>query len=184
MPCKDSAAHGFSVHSSLNEVNAVPLLMHRDVAQFIERMGLLWEQEGLTRIAGRIFGLALVSPDPCSLDEIAEALGVSKASVSNDARMLEKLGFVERVSLPGDRRDYYRITRDSIVRSLSTKLQRLRVFQDVMSDARTLPIKNADVRQRIEAHDVAHRAIIEALEGALAELKDRPQLSSARSSRT
>ena len=158
--------------------------MHRDVAQFIERMGLLWEHEGLTRIAGRIFGLALVSPDPCSLDEMAESLGVSKASVSNDARMLEKLGFIERVSRPGDRRDYYQITRDSIERSLATKVTRLRAFQDVISAARSLPIKDADVRQRIEAHDVAHRAVLEALEGALTELKAHPHLSSARSSRT
>lgn len=145
--------------------------MHRDVARFIERMGLLWEEEGLPRIAGRIFGLALVSPGPCSLDEIAATLKVSKPSVSNDARMLHKLGLIERVSFPGDRKDYYQLTRDSIERGLETRVLRLRAFQSAIASAASLPIKSEEVLQRIEAHEVAHRAVIEALEGVIETLK-------------
>src|SRR5687768_7992600 len=106
--------------------------MHRDVESFIERCGVLWEKDGLPRIAGRIFGLTLLSPDPCSLDDIADTLGVSKASVSNDARLLEQLGFVERVSLAGDRRTYYQITEQSLERSLQTRVQRVEEFQQLM----------------------------------------------------
>jgi DNA-binding transcriptional regulator GbsR (MarR family) len=156
--------------------------MHRDVARFIERMGLLWEEEGLPRIAGRIFGLALVSPEPCSLDAIAAALKVSKPSVSNDARILDKLGLIERVSFPGDRKDYYQVTRDSVERGLETRVLRLRAFQSAIASAAALPIRNPEVLQRIEAHELAHRAVIEALEKVLLTLKAQ-HASPARRSR-
>jgi DNA-binding transcriptional regulator GbsR (MarR family) len=147
--------------------------MQRDVARFIEHMGLLWEDEGLPRIAGRIFGLALISSDPCSLDEIATTLKVSKPSVSNDARMLHKLGLIERVSFPGDRKDYYQLTRDSIERGLETRVLRLRAFQRAIASAANLPIKSDEVLSRIEAHEVAHTAVITALEGVIETLKAR-----------
>lgn len=155
--------------------------MHRDVQRFIERAGLLWEQDGLPRIAGRIFALTLISPDPCSLDAIADALGVSKASVSNDARLLEKLGFVERVSLPGDRKDYYQTTSDSFERAIAARVQRIRQFRELIESGMSLSLKGADVRERLEDHHLAFSALSEALEGALEELKLRHQ--TARSGR-
>ena len=41
--------------------------MNAQTADFIERMGLAFESDGLPRIAGRIFGLLLVSEDCRSL---------------------------------------------------------------------------------------------------------------------
>jgi Mn-dependent DtxR family transcriptional regulator len=157
--------------------------MHRDLVRFIERMGLLWETEGLPRIAGRMYGLALVSPSPKSLDQFADELKVSKPSVSNDARMLHKLGLIEKVSLPGDRRDYYQVTRDSMERGLETRVVRLRAFHEAIVAAQALPIVDADVEARLAAHAVAHLAVIDALDGVIARLKKR-QSPSARSSRS
>jgi DNA-binding transcriptional regulator GbsR (MarR family) len=71
--------------------------MEAQTAHFIERMGLALEADGLPRIAGRIFGLLLVSEDACSLDDLACDLKVSKASVSTNARMLEQRAVLERV---------------------------------------------------------------------------------------
>ena len=68
-------------------------------------MGLALEADGLPRIAGRIFGLLLISEDALSLDKLASELRVSKASVSTNARMLEHRGVLEQVSRPADRRD-------------------------------------------------------------------------------
>ncbi len=73
---------------------------------FVERMGLTWENDGLPRIAGRIFGLLLVTPGSCSLDDLAHSLAVSKGSVSTDALRLEQLCFLVSSSRPCDRRDY------------------------------------------------------------------------------
>ena len=77
---------------------------------FVEEVGIVFEQTGLPRMAGRIFGWLLISdPSHQTMHELTEALHASKASISNTTRMLIQMGFVERISLPGHRRDYYRI---------------------------------------------------------------------------
>lgn len=85
--------------------------MDTKTADFVERMGMALEADGLPRIAGRIFGLLLVSEDCRSLNELAAELHVSKASVSTNARLLEQRGVLERDSRPSDRRDACRSRR-------------------------------------------------------------------------
>lgn len=80
-----------------------------ETRQFIERMGLAIERLGLTRTFGRLFGLLMVAERPLSLDEMVDRLGVSKASVSTNARACEELGLARQVGLRGDRKDYYEI---------------------------------------------------------------------------
>ena len=86
--------------------------MHDAAQQFVERMGLTMEREGMPRIAGRLVGFFLVHEGAFSLDDLAEALQVSKGSVSTNARQLEQFGIIERTSEPGDRRDYYQMGTD------------------------------------------------------------------------
>ncbi|HZL65633.1 MAG TPA: MarR family transcriptional regulator [Thermoleophilia bacterium] len=75
----------------------------------VEEFGLLYEDMGGTRMAGRMSGwLLLCDPPVQSLTQIADGLGVSKAAVSTAARSLLQAGVVERVSEPGARGDYYR----------------------------------------------------------------------------
>jgi len=71
--------------------------------EFVERIALAYEVDGLCRIAGRIFGLLLVSERELSLDEITRELAASKGSASVNTRLLEQRGFIERVSKPGPR---------------------------------------------------------------------------------
>ena len=152
--------------------------MHQDVQGFIERMGLLMEQDGLPRIAGRIYGLMLVSPGACSLDDIAESLAVSKASVSNDARMLERFGLIERVSRPGDRRDYYQVSANSLERTLSVRLERMHQMDHLLEHAAELPIRQADVRQRLADHRAAYGVVVAAMQQLLDQLTTKRQLRS------
>ncbi len=77
------------------------------VERFIERMGLEAEADGLPRISGRVLAYLIVSSTPVSLKEAAERLQVSRASVSTNCRLLEQLGGAHRVTVPGDRKDYY-----------------------------------------------------------------------------
>lgn len=73
----------------------------------ILQSGLLAEQYGLPRIAGEVCGLLFMTDGPLSLDEITAALKVSKASVSTNVRLLERLRFVRRGDLREGKRDYY-----------------------------------------------------------------------------
>ena len=77
--------------------------------QIVEEFGLLYEQMGITRMAGRVSGYLLMCDPPVqSLTRIAETLGVSKAAVSGAAHVLLQFGVVELVGEPGQRGDFYR----------------------------------------------------------------------------
>jgi DNA-binding transcriptional regulator GbsR (MarR family) len=77
---------------------------------FIEDFGLLFEESGHPRMAGRILGCLLISDPPyLSSTELSEILQASKGSLSTMTRFLLQMGLIERVGLPGRRRDYFQI---------------------------------------------------------------------------
>lgn len=79
-----------------------------EVKRFVEEVGLLFELVGVPRMAGRILGWLLISNPPHqSTGELAEVLQASKGSISTMTRLLIQARLVERMSLPGDRRDYF-----------------------------------------------------------------------------
>jgi DNA-binding transcriptional regulator GbsR (MarR family) len=100
-----------------------------DVQSFVERIGLYFEQYGLPRIGGRITGLLLVAHRPLSLDDIAAALSVSRASVSTNVRLCITFGFAERVSLPGDRRDYCQFPEHGWERMLHINIEAVKALR-------------------------------------------------------
>jgi DNA-binding transcriptional regulator GbsR (MarR family) len=77
---------------------------------FVEDFGLLFEESGHPRMAGRILGCLLISDQPyLSAIELSEILQASKGSLSTMTRFLLQMGLIERVGLPGRRRDYFQI---------------------------------------------------------------------------
>lgn len=81
--------------------------------EFVERAGIIAQDEGFPRIAGRILGVLLYSGAEMSFSELAEHLDVSRGSISTNVRMLADRGVVERVGKPGDRQDWFRIGDDA-----------------------------------------------------------------------
>jgi DNA-binding transcriptional regulator GbsR (MarR family) len=144
--------------------------MDAQTAHFIERMGLALEADGLPRIAGRIFGLLLVSEDACSLDDLARELRVSKGSVSTNARMLDQRGVLERISRPGDRRDYYRVPPDLFSHTMAQRVARWQRFHEAIGAARTsLPIRSREVLERLEEYQEAYAFMSQVITEALAQ---------------
>src|SRR5215510_13012040 len=92
---------------------------------FVEQIAVILEAEGLPRVCGRLFALLIVTPEPLSLDELADLLGVSKASVSINARTMEERGKIERVSRAADRRDYYQISEDMVEKSMEERIAKV-----------------------------------------------------------
>ena len=134
-------------------------------------MGLLWEGQGLPRIAGRVLGYLTLQGEPATLDDIAAALGVSKASVSNDARRLERLALVGRTSRPADRRDYYAIAPDLPARVVARKLADLEELNAVLAEARDLPGTPPVARARLDVFGDFHARTIEHLRSLLASFR-------------
>ena len=99
--------------------------------QFAEEVGIVFEQTGVPRMAGRILGWLLISDPPHqSTEQITNALMASKGSISTMTRLLIQIGLIERLSLPGVRRDYFRLRSDAwqhmIGRGLTEEIKMVR----------------------------------------------------------
>jgi predicted transcriptional regulator len=94
--------------------------------QFIEDMGILYEEMGLPRMAGRIIGWLLMCEPPhqCA-EELARIVEASKGSISSMTRLLIQMGIAERIGLPGKRDTYYRIKPGFWSELMKTHLDRL-----------------------------------------------------------
>jgi hypothetical protein len=75
--------------------------------EFIEALGVYFARYGLPRLAGRLLGLLMLVERPLTLDDMAQALLVSRASISTNIRLALTFGYVNHVGVPGDRRDFY-----------------------------------------------------------------------------
>ena len=132
--------------------------------EFIEHFARLLEQEGGSRIAGRMAALLLLSAGELALDEIADRVQASKASISTNARLLEQWGLVQRVSRPGDRRDYYRARDDGAVMLLERRLEWMRRLRDAAQEgASTAAAQDPVVKERFTSicrlHAFAYRSV-------------------------
>lgn len=78
--------------------------LERQVVQvFVDGVRVL----GLPKSLGEIYGLIFISPEPLSLDDLVEGLGMSKGSASQGLRALKGLGAIREISVEGSRRTYY-----------------------------------------------------------------------------
>ncbi|MBW2277109.1 MAG: MarR family transcriptional regulator, partial [Deltaproteobacteria bacterium] len=75
-----------------------------------EEMGLFYEGLGGPRMAGRLIGWLMVTDEPhFTAAGLAEVLQESKGSISTTTRLLEHGGMLERFTIPGDRKAYFRL---------------------------------------------------------------------------
>ena len=81
-----------------------------ELDSFADDVGLSYEELGFPRAWGRVLGWLLVcQPDFQSAEDLATALHASKGSISMATQALVRAGMVERQTLRGDRRTYFRI---------------------------------------------------------------------------
>jgi DNA-binding transcriptional regulator GbsR (MarR family) len=141
--------------------------------EFVERLAVAHEADGLCRIAGRIFGLLLLCEREMSLDEITRELGASKGSASVNTRLLEQRGIVERVSKPGDRRDYYRIMPDLFERTMEQRLARWHRFHEIVTYGLAELDLSPAVRNRLMDFETQQENVREVIETALEKWRSR-----------
>ena len=122
--------------------------MDKQQLAYIEESGIVFEQLGMTRMAGRIFGyLAVSGKSEASFDEIREALNASKGSISGTTKQLTNAGLVQPVSLPGDRKTYYRLNKVAVGQLLKARVQLFNTFADLLSKGRELKTSEDDVSE-------------------------------------
>ena len=100
---------------------------------FVEEVGIVFEQTGLPRMAGRVFGRLLISDPPYqSPAELTKFLMASRGSISTTIRLLVQLGLIERYLIPGERHDHFRLREDALLRTIRHGLEdEIRLYQNL-----------------------------------------------------
>jgi DNA-binding MarR family transcriptional regulator len=120
--------------------------MERNKLNFIEESGLVLEKLGMTRMAGRVFGyLMICDEDQVSFDDIRETLNASKGSISATTKQLVYSRLVEQVSIPGDRKTYFRISRKKAGGMLKERMKLFTVFSELLTKGLILKQRDDEI---------------------------------------
>jgi len=120
--------------------------------QFISSWGAFGTHWGINRTMAQIHALLLVSPDPLTQDDIMEDLNISRGNTNMNIRELINWGLVERVILPGERKEFFtaekdiwkvvkQIVKERKKRELEPMMQLLDKLEDVEGDKKDKKVK-------------------------------------------
>jgi biotin operon repressor len=125
--------------------------MSPEEAEFVDRQGLFFEFLCASLTMGRVYGWLLIcDPPQQSLTKLADALSVSKASVSTVARQLRERGMVERLASP-NRQHLYRVTPGGFTSLWGTQLSLMRLgIEAAEFGMSVLGPDRAEQRERVE----------------------------------
>ena len=125
-------------------------------AQFISSWGAFGTHWGINRTMAQIHALLLISPDPLTQDDIMEQLNISRGNVNMNTRDLIGWGLVERVLIPGERKEFFvaekdiwkvstQIIKERKKRELDPMLKLLSQLEQIEGDK-----KDKDVKQFVD----------------------------------
>jgi DNA-binding transcriptional regulator GbsR (MarR family) len=81
-------------------------------AQFIQSWGILGNQWGINRTMAQIHALLLISPEPLSAEDIMQDLNISRGNTNMNVRELMDWDLVQKVIVPGERREFFTAEKD------------------------------------------------------------------------
>lgn len=137
----------------------------------IEEIGRNFDKEGFQPIAGRILALLMVmDKEQFTFEEIVAELGISKSSASVALKNLELRGNVEYITVPGDRKRYFRMRTlepFALIDDFTNKMKGFKYMQNQI-----LKLK-ADPNSRNACFFKEISKMIDFVLGHMDELKDR-----------
>ena len=120
--------------------------------QFISSWGAFGTHWGINRTMAQIHAVLLINPDPLTQDDIMDELNISRGNTNMNIRELINWGLVERVLLPGERKEYFsaekdiwkvvkQIVKERKKRELEPMLKLLDQLEEVEGDKRDKDVK-------------------------------------------
>jgi DNA-binding transcriptional regulator GbsR (MarR family) len=121
--------------------------------KFMQGLGRIAEFWGFPKAMGAAYAAIYLSPEALSLDDLVDAVGVTKGALSIHMRGLERLGVVHRESRTGDRKDYYTADTDfwGVLRRILQEREKrefdraLKSVVECLALLNALPKKGSDV---------------------------------------
>ena len=142
------------ITSVTNAVDKMP----KAVQRFILQWGDMGGQWGVSRTVAQIHALLYISESPLNAEQIAKTLGVARSNVSNSIKELQIWKIIERVPIPGDRRDHFIAETDVwevAFRIANVRKQReidpaLKTLEICLREAEHDPMMSSIQRQRLQ----------------------------------
>nr|WP_269433365.1 MarR family transcriptional regulator [Limnochorda pilosa] len=127
---------------------------------------------GASRATGRMLAWLLIADEPQSLDDLVHVLHISKAAASQGTRVLERTGFIERVTVPGDRKAYYQASPDMSSAIVQTSVIKMDEMARLADDGiRAVGEENQTARQRLARMSRLYRHIRKRMPEILREIE-------------
>jgi DNA-binding transcriptional regulator GbsR (MarR family) len=145
--------------SVMTEITSQPSKLPQAVERFVLHWGEMGAVWGTNRSVGQIHALLYLSDTPQTAEDLAATLGLARSNVSNSLKELLGWNLIQRVSIMGDRRDFYiaetdvwemvtRIAEGRKARELDPTFTVLKACANDAADDRFI---NPTTRQRMEA---------------------------------
>jgi DNA-binding transcriptional regulator GbsR (MarR family) len=84
-----------------------PMKMTPMIETFVMHFGEMGSRWGFNRTVGQMYALLVITKDPISANEIAEALSISRGNVSMGLKELQSWRLIQLHHKAGDRKDYF-----------------------------------------------------------------------------
>lgn len=127
--------------------------IHESVIETMGRISAFW---GFSKIMGQLYGLLYLSPNPLTLDSMADSLSISKGNVSINVRNLLRWNMAKEVWVKGDRKDYYEAEIDfwKIIRGVLKEREK-KEFDQALSTIGSLRNKTKKLRKTTRDAEIA-----------------------------
>ena len=136
-------------------------------SKFINTWGTLGSLWGINKAMAQIHALLFISPTPLSMEDIMEELDISRGNASMNLRGLMEWGIVYKISVAGERKEYFTSEKDvtELSRQIAKERSRrelqptIRVLKEIssISDDGTLKTKEF-IKQTKAMYDLADTA--------------------------
>lgn len=112
--------------------------------EMVEFLGLHLEKRmQIAPLAARIHAMMILTPDKgTSFDEIVHFTEASKSSVSSNLNLLLQIKSVEYYTLPGDRKRYFKASKEHIVLRLKARLESIKEEIDIFNQVNDFKMRN------------------------------------------
>jgi len=141
-------------------------------SEFIEKIGMIAQYDGLPRIAGRLLGMLVWDGEAVAFGDLADQLQVSRGSISTASRILEERRLIKRIAKPGERQDYFQLAENPYAKMLETVAAGMvRAQDDINATLDAIPPNHAEVKARVQAYADLYKSMSGAISRIVEDMK-------------
>ncbi len=118
-----------------------------DKTKVIEKFGIYFDEIGLSKSYGRMFGIFMTIKEPISMGKLVSELQISKSTASTEIRRLLSMGYIEKVLIPDQRADFYQLKKNVWAVHFLQKMQVVKKLNSILEE---VPIEELEMLKNLK----------------------------------